>query len=144
MLTKEQLYILSECIGYIDGLASMSGQTITITDTVADMLCDMSLELTRMRDALSKEGEETPLPEIGTFISTEPVEKKTLTPDEKQEAIGNFCNSKDNCADCPLFGIVGNEDLMPCDAKLNKINEFFDILVAEGCLTPDGKVIEED
>lgn len=144
MLTPEQLCVLSECIGHLDALASLEGQTITISNAMCDMLCDLSAELTRLRRDLTEEGEETPLPGEAVVIKELPVEKKTLTPDEKQEAIGNFCNTKDTCEDCPLFGIVGNKDLMPCEAKLNEINEFFDVLVAEGCLTPDGKVIEED
>lgn len=148
MLTKEQLYMLSEYIGCIDALAFMRGQTITITDTMVDMLCDMSTELTRMRDALSGEGEETPLPGGAVVIKELPFEvleeKKPLTAEQKRLALRNWCDSQKDCGECTLFYSANNYSITSCCDFVDKVDEYFDILVRAGCLTPDGQVIEED
>jgi hypothetical protein len=148
MLTPEQLCVLSECIGHLDALASMEGQTITISNAMCDMLCDLSAELTRLRRDLTEKGEETPLPGEAVVIKELPVEvpeeKKSLSLHKKQKAIVNYCLTCTSCHDCPLFGLEGNTDMMPCESKIGMLDTFFDTLVKANCITPDGKVIEED
>jgi hypothetical protein len=145
MLTKEQIATLSECIGYIDALASMEGQNITISDAVCDMLCDLSTELMRLRKALTEEGEETPLPGVVEVLKELPLESKPpLTPMEKMVAIDTYCMSQPSCASCPLFGRPDNGVTVACGHDVEKADTFFDCLVENGKLTPDGKLTEED
>lgn len=140
MLIKEQVYKLSETIGVLDTLASMVGQSVTITDAMSDLLCDVSDELNRLRSDLMVD---EPKLEIPVEIEVVHEEKKPLTLDEKQEAIERYCSGHFDCTTCPLSYWEDNKSTIECYAILNKIEEFFDALVREGELTPDGKIVED-